>query len=197
MTKNNPCPICQAHAVNEHKDYVYEFKHGRKKHEVTGLSHSLCNACNVSFLSGEQLNSNHKKIIEFQQKLVDFISAKQVLALRETYGLTQADANKIFGGGPTAFSKYERGMANTTSGTARIMLAALNNKELMAQLAKIFGVKLKIEAHRTPTLKPSNQRSYGLSEWQEEDNSAVDIKMPHIAWKSDNIKYRPHERLNG
>lgn len=141
--KTQDCPICGANSLLEFNDHTYEFKCGRKKHLVQGLLHSVCSDCGTSMFLPEQLDLNNSKVRAYQKSLPDFISPAQILELREKYDITQAQANTIFGGGPTAFSKYERGVANPTAGIARYMLAALNDVKFMTTLAAINGVQIK------------------------------------------------------
>lgn len=147
-TKESNCPVCGADALVEHSDHSFQFKHGRKNHTVLGLVHSLCDQCGVSLFLPEQLDANHDRVKEYQAKLVDYISPEQVLELREVYDITQAQANLIFGGGPTAFSKYERGIGNPSAGAARQMLTALRDPNYMVMIAASRNVPLKYKSSK-------------------------------------------------
>ncbi|HEC06256.1 MAG TPA: type II toxin-antitoxin system MqsA family antitoxin, partial [Thiolapillus brandeum] len=46
-------------------------------------------------------------MVAFKKQVDGLLSGAEVRALREKLGLSQADAAKVFGGGPVAFSKYE------------------------------------------------------------------------------------------
>jgi HTH-type transcriptional regulator/antitoxin MqsA len=142
-SKINSCPICGECALTEKHNHSFLFKHGRKMREVTELSQTICSACNVKFFSSYQLKKNHEKVVAFQAQLRDYISPKQVLELREKYELTQTEANKIFGGGPTAFSKYERGISNPVSSASRQMLTALHDPIFMQSIAKSYGLEIR------------------------------------------------------
>lgn len=145
MKKNKEsCPVCSSDSLIELNNHVYEFKHGRKTHTVSGLSHSLCQECGVSMFFPEQMDINNALVKDFQKNLKDYISPEQVLELREIYNITQGQANIIFGGGPTAFSKYERGVSSPSAGAARNMLSALNDHVHMAQMCAQQGVKLQV-----------------------------------------------------
>lgn len=148
-TEESNCPVCGADALAEHTDHSFQFKHGRKTHTVPGLLHSLCSQCGVSVFLPEQLTANHQRVKQFQAQLTDYISPEQVLALREVYDITQSQANLIFGGGPTAFSKYERGISNPSAGAARQMLAALRDPDHMAMLAAAHNVRLDVQSTKT------------------------------------------------
>jgi HTH-type transcriptional regulator/antitoxin MqsA len=50
----------------------------------------------------------HKRAVQaFKKEVEGLLTGQEVKALREVLGLTQADAARMFGGGPVAFSKYE------------------------------------------------------------------------------------------
>lgn len=140
--EKNICPVCGEKSLLEVLDYKYSFRHGRKEHVVDGLAKSECSECGASMFMPEQLDKNNEKVKLFQSSLKDFISATKILELREKYKITQSQANIIFGGGPTAFSKYERGLASPTAGNARLMLAALKNPKFMASLAEVQNIKI-------------------------------------------------------
>jgi HTH-type transcriptional regulator/antitoxin MqsA len=139
------CPLCGSQKFYERDDHAYSFKQGRKTHIVDHLKHHACDDCDFSIFTPQQQDFNNQRVQDFQACLEDFISPAQVLALREKYLITQTDANKIFGGGPTAFSKYERGVTSPSAGIARQMLRALESEDFMYQLADNCGVKLGIE----------------------------------------------------
>jgi len=141
-TKTEHCPVCGTGTLNEIADQSYEFKHGRKTHIVGGLLHSVCGECGTSMFLPEQMRANNLRVREFQNHLEDYISPAQVLELRERYELTQTQANQIFGGGPTAFSKYERGISNPSAGAARQMLAALRDPSYMSALLLSRGLTI-------------------------------------------------------
>lgn len=67
----------------------------------------LCDACGADFAGPEQMRKNKRAMIAFKKMVLGRLSGSDVKRVREHLGLTQWEANKIFGGGPVAFSKYE------------------------------------------------------------------------------------------
>jgi HTH-type transcriptional regulator/antitoxin MqsA len=53
-----------------------------------------------------------------------------IRAIRETCGLSQQDAARVFGGGPKAFEKYESGEVAPSSSMTRLLLLAAKRPEL-------------------------------------------------------------------
>lgn len=142
MKMKHLCPVCGELELVSRNDHVYEFTAARQKQTVTGLEHSVCNACGTSICTEEQLDRNAARIEEFQARLPGYISPEKVCELRSRYNLTQAMAAKIFGGGPNAFSKYERGEVTPSASAASIMLLALESPIVFRELAKLRGVSL-------------------------------------------------------
>lgn len=68
---------------------------------------AVCDVCGVEQADAHHLRNNKRQMIAFRKQVDGLLSGSQVTALRERLGITQAQAAEIFGGGPTAFSKYE------------------------------------------------------------------------------------------
>ena len=145
MTKKfqqEQCPVCEAGIMTPHDNGTYKFHYQRQAHTVTGIHYAKCDVCEASgYLSG-QLTYNKKVIEAFQKNLVSIISPTQILTLREKYSLTQLTASKIFGGGVNAFSRWERGVIVPAEPTAKLMLLALDDAQVLLNLAKISNVEI-------------------------------------------------------
>lgn len=146
------CPVCGEGELQPRSDRVYEFTVGRQKQVVNGLEHSVCSACETSICTPEQMDRNADRIEAVQASVKGYISPEKVSELRARYNLTQALASKIFGGGPNAFSKYERGEVSPSASAASVMLLALESPVVFRELAKLRGVALD-EADATATMK--------------------------------------------
>ncbi len=134
------CPLCGEGQWVPFCDDKYEFRHGRKNHVVEGINYAQCSCCKVrGFLPGQR-DANFALIKAYQGKLPGFISRSDLLALREQYGLTQQDANLIFGGGTQGYSKWERGLNVPAGPTARLIKMALKFPEVLKTLAAEVGI---------------------------------------------------------
>lgn len=140
------CPVCGEGELEARHDRVYRFSVGRRKHVVEGLEHSVCNRCETSTCSGEQMDRNADKIEAFQAALPHYLSPEQIGDLRASFGLSQASAALIFGGGRNSFSKYERGEITPTEGVVTLMKLALAMPQTVVFLAKEKGVALDLDA---------------------------------------------------
>ena len=80
---------------------------------VTGLRHFECEACAAQVETPAQIDYNAELIrMALAAKRTEnrdpkLLTSSQIKKLRLDLGLTQKQASKVFGGGPTAFAKYE------------------------------------------------------------------------------------------
>jgi putative zinc finger/helix-turn-helix YgiT family protein len=140
------CPVCGEGELEPRHDRVYRFSVGRRKHVVEGLEHSVCNRCETSTCSGEQMDRNADRIEAFQAALPHYLSPERISDLRASFGLSQAAAALIFGGGRNSFSKYERGEITPTEGVVTLMKLALAMPQTVVFLANEKGVPLDLDA---------------------------------------------------
>lgn len=80
---------------------------------VAGLRHFECEACDAQVETPIQIDYNAELIrLALAEKRAEtrdprLLTSSQVKKVRLDLGITQKQASKIFGGGPTAFAKYE------------------------------------------------------------------------------------------
>ncbi|HEU4344421.1 MAG TPA: type II toxin-antitoxin system MqsA family antitoxin [Candidatus Binatia bacterium] len=102
---SNVCPICGEGPLRVQVDKnVAEYK------EHTGeldLHFFVCDACGSEQTDATQLRANKRAMMAFKKRVDGLLSGAEVRALRRQLKLSQAEAAKVFGGGPVAFSKYE------------------------------------------------------------------------------------------
>ena len=147
------CPVCEQGMWMPHADGVYTYKHGRQVYNVSNQQYALCNHCGVKgFLPGQR-DANIEALAAYEERLPGYISRSSVLAIREKYNLTQAQANQIFGGGKQGYSKWERGVSVPAGPTARLMKLALRFPEVIKELALEVGLGDLIN-NLSPELRP-------------------------------------------
>lgn len=79
-----------------------------KGHKVMlPLHYKLCDHCLSDFAGAEESRRNRRILLAFRKQVDGLLTGTEITALRKQYGLTQAQAARLFGGGPVAFSKYE------------------------------------------------------------------------------------------
>ena len=101
------------------------------------LEYSRCSACESELTTPTQTKSNQKRIADARRQKEGLLTGEQIKALREMFSLTQGDASDLFGGGPNAFSKYERGVVTQSVPMDRLMRIAAEVPQVFSVLAKI------------------------------------------------------------
>lgn len=102
---NQTCPICgEGHLSEQITKNTVTYK--GKTAELDSFS-AVCDVCGIEQADASHLRKNKRQMIAFRKQVEGLLSGAEVTALRERLGITQVQAAEIFGGGPTAFSKYE------------------------------------------------------------------------------------------
>ncbi len=126
------CVQCGAgELVRDVRDIPFEYR-GRKTvvHAVAGL---FCSQCGEGYLDDAAAFST--TIGKFAQK-VDTADARILARVRRKLKLTQVEAARLTGGGPNAFSRYERGKAKPMPAVVNLFKLLEKHPELLAELRK-------------------------------------------------------------
>lgn len=102
------CDDCEVGSLRP-STYADDFMHRGGTIHVTGLESYLCDQCGADPVFADQARRNHCKINDARRLADGMLTGAQVREIRSNIGLTQAAAGELIGGGPMAFSKYERG----------------------------------------------------------------------------------------
>lgn len=97
---------------------------------VRGWHCPVCADC--QFDGGE--GQRYAQAITELRGLADKQRAAQVRATRKRLGLRQAEAGRLFGGGASAFSEYERGKTQPHKSTVLLLKLLDKHPELLAEL---------------------------------------------------------------
>jgi HTH-type transcriptional regulator/antitoxin MqsA len=90
-----------------------------------------CEACEDGILEGDDNEYHDAALHEVMARAKHSpISPLMVRAAREAVGVSQREAGRLFGGGPTAFYKYETARAVPSEGMANLLRLALERPEL-------------------------------------------------------------------
>lgn len=109
MTNKVPaCPECEASALAQATRNMDIQVEGRSI-SVSGLECYRCQNCDTEVVAPDQIRRNQLRIADHKREAMGMLRGDQIRSLRESLGLSQPDAARLFGGGPNAFSKYERG----------------------------------------------------------------------------------------
>jgi DNA-binding transcriptional regulator YiaG len=113
---------------------------------------------------------NKREIVRLQKKIDSIPFGCEIRAMREAAGLTQIEAGQIFGGGPTAFSKYETDDLVPNDSMVNLLKLAIQDSSIVTRLRMLKGVHVSFGVIGELS-EPSND--YGVDRlWEEFDNSS-------------------------
>lgn len=139
VKKTEACPLCDGHRLEVRRDLATKFRYLGKDVVLDGQEHTVCADCGFSFLDDGQTERNNELFYALEAKVVKGIAPRKVLELRQKYGLTQAQAVKIFKVPKRSFSKWERGEVAPAAGIANTLLLALKYPDYMRIMADEVG----------------------------------------------------------
>jgi len=98
--------------------------------QVSGWHCPVCGEC--EFDDGE--GKRYSAALTALRERANAERAAGVLAIRKKLGLRQADAGRLFGGGVSAFSDYERGKTQPHKSTMLLLKLLDKHPELLAEI---------------------------------------------------------------
>ena len=106
MNDKEICPICGEGHLTDHVEQAEAEYNGHTG--MVPLHYQLCDVCMSDSAGAVQMRANKRAMIAFRKQVDGLLSSAEIRDLRKRYGLTQPQAARLFGGGPVAFSKYEK-----------------------------------------------------------------------------------------
>lgn len=134
------CPICESGHLTEER--------GANSVAYKGVSQELvmlfssCDACGSEQVTDAQSRANKRAMVEFKKQVDGLLTGTEVRCLRARFGLSQAEAAKVFGGGPVAFSKYENDDVMQSESMDKLLSAARDVPGAIEYLAEKAGIEL-------------------------------------------------------
>ncbi|AVR04788.1 type II toxin-antitoxin system MqsA family antitoxin [Pluralibacter gergoviae] len=105
MKEQMECPVCgEGHLTRRVQMSPIIYRGVTKQVED---HFSVCDACGLEQADAKALKQNKRAVIKAKKEVDGLLSGAEVLAIRKRLGINQEQASRIFGGGPTAFTKYE------------------------------------------------------------------------------------------
>lgn len=104
------CPECGHKMSIETKDITHTYR--GKATIIKGATGKYCPECDEFTFSLSEAQRVSYEMMEFNKSVnASIVDPEYIVTVRKKLSLTQAEANKMFGGGPNAFSRYETGKA--------------------------------------------------------------------------------------
>lgn len=132
--KTRRCPACGGAMERKVMNETVSFQDQSLSYEQPGWH---CEACDEGVLEGPDNAFHDAALHEVMARAKGSpISPLTIRAAREVAGLSQREAGRVFGGGPTAFYKYETAKAVPSEGMANLLRLALERPELFRKPAR-------------------------------------------------------------
>lgn len=136
--ENMLCSLCGEGTLEELIENI-EINYGGQTSVRCSL-YSVCNSCGAETVTDAQLRENKRDTIRFRKDVDGLLSGEQIRKLRAHWRLTQAEAAKVFGGGPVAFSKYENDDVAQSESMDKLLRVAGEVPEAFESLLAKAGV---------------------------------------------------------
>lgn len=131
------CPICEAGTLTPQ---IAENEVTYKGHTRSlPLLMSVCQACGSEQASAQQTRDNKRTMLAFRKEVDGLLTGAELRALRDRLGISQAQAARLFGGGPVAFSKYENDDVAQSEAMDRLIRLAADVPQALRWLAQRAG----------------------------------------------------------
>jgi HTH-type transcriptional regulator/antitoxin MqsA len=131
-TTKRACLNCEKGEMNHcTRDFAYEYRgHQTTVPQISGW---FCDNCEeIEFNKGE--GKRYAETIESFSQKVDQQEAIELSKIRKKLRLTQHEAANLTGGGPNAFSRYERGKARPMLAIVNLFRLLNKHPELLKEL---------------------------------------------------------------
>lgn len=168
MSQENACPICSQGVLEAQQEQNAVTYKGVTK--CLPMRFSVCSCCGSETASSTDLRENKRVSNCFKKQVDGFLTGAEVREIRtECWGISQATAANIFGGGPKAFSKYESDDVIQSEAMDKLMRVAHAIPEAFSKLKKLSGEDTRVEQSTVLTVA-----SFEWSETPSEvDNSVL------------------------
>ncbi len=141
--KTRPCPSCGGVMRRGLRDEIITYGNASLKYQQPGWH---CTSCDDGVLEGVDNEYHDAALHEVMARAKRSpISPLLIRAAREAVGVSQREAGRIFGGGPTAFYKYETAKSVPSKGMAKLLRIAIQEPELVRK--RIADSELLPRAH--------------------------------------------------
>lgn len=123
-----PCPSCGGVMRRGVRDETVTYQGESLIYQQPGWH---CDSCGDGILEGSDNEYHDAALHEVMARAKHSpISPLMIRAAREAVGVSQREAGTVFGGGPTAFYKYETARAVPSRGMANMLRLALERPDL-------------------------------------------------------------------
>ena len=130
------CPVCgAAELVHETRDVPYVYK--GEKTMIAAVEADWCDACGESLTEPDESARVMDAMMKARQRINTKAGNPQLIKhVRKQLKLTQRQAAEIFGGGPNAFSRYEKGDTEAPTSLVKLFQLLQRHPELAEEVTQ-------------------------------------------------------------
>jgi len=129
------CPSCgKADLVRELRDVPFTYK--GKTLTIPAQPGEYCTVCNEAVWDDSE-TARFEAVIQPFIVAVNNAAMPDLRAIRKRLGLTQAQAGKYFGGGVTAFSRYESGKTAPPVALVKLLRLLEHHPDLLEEAIRV------------------------------------------------------------
>lgn len=134
----NTCPICESGQLHQQEELV-AVEHMGTQGQIKSV-YSVCDCCGSEQAGTNEVRINKRAMIAFKKKVQGLLVGAEVRKLRKSWGFSQEQAAKVFGGGKVAFSKYESDDVMQAESMDKLLRVARDVPDALASLKAAAGV---------------------------------------------------------
>ena len=132
--KEKSCPFCVDGKLTQGvKSLSFNYKGSSIKIDQPGLH---CSSCDEGIVNGSDIKATEKALHDFRANIDGLLTTDEVRKIRSKLNLTQQQAAVIFGGGPNAFSRYERGEIRQTKALDQLLRLLDKHPHLLDEIPR-------------------------------------------------------------
>lgn len=134
------CPVCGlGNIVIELSEQAFEYKNVML---TACRKDSYCDSCGTEIIDANSARENVRNIQRAKSVHDNLLSSEEIYAFRKKFHITQKMAASLFGGGESAFAKYESGDITHNISMDRLLRLSILNPHNIFDLAEIAKVEL-------------------------------------------------------
>lgn len=104
--------------------------------KLVKLLNKLCEECRKELLENTDKEPTKKEVNDLYATLKGLLTSHQIRQIRQRLALTQQAASRLCGGGPNAFSLYEKGELTPPRSTSNLLRLLVRNPKEIKYLSK-------------------------------------------------------------
>ncbi len=128
------CPVCgAAQLVHDTRDMSYTYK--GETTTIPAVTGDFCPACAEVVLDSSEVDRYGAAVRAFIKEVnAAIVDPEFIVQVRKKLALGQREAGEIFGGGPNAFSRYEKGKTKPPLALVKLLKVLDRHPDLLAEV---------------------------------------------------------------